>query len=371
MARLGGDEFAVLLPDLKGFDAAQGLMERLLSAIGAPIRFAESSLICGSSIGSASFPDQADTVRDLQIHADLALYQAKSDFGPKAVLFFPELARIHHERKMLARDLGQALNDRSLATFYQPIITYAHRSEVACEVLLRWHHPDKGWISPTEIVSIGEQTGQAGRLTRFVIQQSFEELSPLMQTDVLRTVTINLTARDLRDESLADFILEQCAFCKISPQRVKFEITEHSLVTDTEAARERMTMLVDHGFSFAIDDFGTGYSNLETLHRLPFRVMKIDRSFVSGLFSDADSRTIVKAMIDLAHALRLRVVAEGVETLQESETLRAMGCDYGQGYLFGRPQPLDAFLAFVSGYQGSEPTLPNHEAEQGSFRLAG
>ncbi len=357
VARLGGDEFAVLLPDTKGFSDAESLMERLLSAIGAPIRSGESTLICGASIGCANFPDQADSVQDLQIHADLALYQAKTSNGSKAVLFFPELAQLHRERKILARDLHRALDDRSLTTFYQPIIAYGDRREVSCEVLLRWNHPDRGWISPVDIISIGEETGQVGHITRFVISHAFEELAPLLRSGALNTMTINLIDRDLRDDDLTRFILDQSVIHGVAPKRVKFEITEHSVVTDAQAARETMTNLEDHGFSFAIDDFGTGYSNLRTLHQLPFRVLKIDRGFISSLFSDKDSRTIVKAMIDLAHGLRLRVVAEGIETLQESETLRAMGCDYGQGYLFGRAQPLAQFNTFLSGYQRSYGTL--------------
>ncbi|MCJ2186161.1 putative bifunctional diguanylate cyclase/phosphodiesterase [Novosphingobium beihaiensis] len=339
-ARLGGDEFAVLLRGEQDSTAIERLARQLVEAAQAPIPFGDQQLFSGASAGIASCPRDASTAKELFTFADFALYEAKARGRGHAVSFETRMASDYKRRRELGGDLEAVLQENGTDVFFQPIVDLETRAVCGAEALLRWCHPRLGWINPIDILSVAKDRNLLSHLTCQIIRTSLKKAGPLLRSGELAWVSINLADHDLRDKQLAGFILACCNEAGIRPDQLKLELTEHTLVVDMSVTRRVMKRLNDWGVQFAVDDFGTGYSNLLTLNRLPFHTLKIDQTFVADLFESDESQTIVKAMIDLAHSLKLDVIAEGVETIQQSEVLRALGCDFGQGYLFGRPDSL-------------------------------
>lgn len=344
VARLGGDEFAVLLQTGSPAIDIDDITLRLLDALHEPILFGRRRLVCGASLGLAHCPEHSDDTDELQVFADLALYHAKQLGRGASVTFERRMAEQFRLRRALGAELEKALDEERIDVFFQPIVDLDSRSLVGFEGLLRWFEPERGWIPPMEALSIARDRSLLGRLTRQVVRKCLKSAAPALRSGRAKWVAFNLADYDLGDRDLPDYILRTCSAVGVDPRQLKIEITEHTVISDTDRAGYVMELLNDFGMRFAIDDFGTGYSNLLTLNRLPFQTLKIDRTFVAELFENSESRTIVSAMINLAHALGLNTTAEGVETVQQSETLRALGCDLAQGYLFGGPRPMPELL---------------------------
>lgn len=344
VARLGGDEFAVLLDTGSPATDVDDITLRLLDELHEPIQFGKRQLFCGASIGLAFCPEHSDDSDELQVFADLALYHAKRLGRGASVTFERKMADQFRLRRALGYELEKALDEERIDVFFQPIVDLGSRSLVGFEALLRWYEPERGWIPPMEALSIAKDRSLLGRLTRQVVRKCLKSAAPALRSGRAKWVAFNLADYDLGDRDLPDYILRTCSAVGVDPRQLKVEITEHTVISDTERAGYVMELLNDFGMRFAIDDFGTGYSNLLTLNRLPFQTLKIDRTFVAELFENPESRTIVSAMINLAHALGLNTTAEGVETVQQSETLRALGCDLAQGYLFGGARPMPELL---------------------------
>ena len=345
VARLGGDEFAIIAFDVVDEAALVHFTERLLDAVQSPITYGKRQIRCGASLGTAFCPEHAACPHELQRFADLALYQAKASGRGVAVTFDPRLAEAHFMRVTMGEELKAAMARREIAVFFQPVLDLADQSLSGLEALVRWNHESRGWISPLDILAIAEEQGQLPALTRYIVCETLTQIGEVVARGDIDWVSINLTDHDLRDCPLIDFIIDTLEETGVEPKHVKFEITEHTVISDAENACRVISLLSERGASFAIDDFGTGYSNLLTLNRLPFHTLKIDQTFVTDIAGNVEAETIVKAMIDLGHALNLSVVAEGIETPQQLALLQLLGCDYGQGYLFGRPQPLDQVMA--------------------------
>ena len=356
VARLGGDEFAVIAFDVVDDAVLDHFTGRLLDAVQSPVPYGKRQIRCGASLGVAFCPEHAADPQELQRFADLALYQGKASGRGTAVTFEPSLAEAHFMRATMGEELKAALERREVDIFYQPVLALADRSLSGLEALLRWKNENRGWVPPLDILAVAREHGQLPALTRYIIRETLMQVRKVIARGDLGWVSINLTDEDLRDGPLIDFIVDSFQETGVPPNRVKFEITEHTVISDEENACRVITRLSERGARFAIDDFGTGYSNLLTLNRLPFHTLKIDQTFVADIGGNLEAETIVKAMIDLGRALNLSVVAEGIETPIQAALLQLLGCRYGQGYLFGQPQPLDRVMAWAGkGRCGAEP----------------
>ncbi len=346
IARLGGDEFAVIAFDTADEPSLKLIIDRLLAALQAPVQFSKRQLQCGASLGVAFCPEHSQDTHDLLLFADLALYRAKAGGRGIAVSFEPKMAESHFLRFAMGDELKSALHKDEIQVFFQPVHDLADRSTKGAEALVRWNNGVRGWIPPLDILAIAGDLQLLPTLTRYIIRESLLQSKGLLDNRIIDWVSINLTGHDLRDCALIDFILGTMEECEISPHAVKFEITEHAVVSDAKNAFNFITRLSRMGVRFAIDDFGTGYSNLMTLNSLPFHTLKVDQSFVADLAGSNEARTIVKAMIDLGHALDMSIIAEGIETSRQAEILYSLDCDLGQGFFFGRPLPVEEIGSF-------------------------
>ncbi|MBG6145481.1 EAL domain-containing protein [Roseibium album] len=341
VARLGGDEFAILAEIDAETDSPINLADRIVDVFNEPIPIDHRSADCGVSVGFALCPRHSSDAGELQRFADLALYSAKSKGRGNAVQFDVSIGSAHRFRLALAADLASALETAALEIHYQPIVNLLDERPVGMEALLRWRHPDRGWIDPLTVLKTAEECGLFDQVSRKCIELAITQAAPLLITNPSFWLSINLAEQNLRDEQLAAHINDICGRLNVVPSQIRFEITEQALIRDIHAAHEIMSELGNRGFRFAIDDFGIGYSNMLTLSRLPFHTIKIDRSFTQEAVDNHETRTIASAMINLGHALGLDVIVEGVETAQQAHMMRELGGHMAQGYHFGRPSKLE------------------------------
>jgi diguanylate cyclase (GGDEF)-like protein len=337
VARLGGDEFGVLL---RGSDAeaAAAAARRLRGALGRPFALAGISLHVGASVGIAAFPEHARDASELLRHADVAMYEAKRGRTGHAVYASQD---DHHslERLELAGEMRRALAADELALYYQPAADLASGTLVGVEALVRWRHPERGVLAPGAFLPAIEHTALMRELSRRVLAMAICQAGAWFRLDRPWRVSVNLSATDLLDRSLVDDVAALLRRYGTPARRITLEVTESILMTDPIRAMEVLGELRGLGVSVALDDFGTGWSSLTHLQRMPVDEIKIDRSFVAAMATDASSAAIVSSTVDLAHALGLRVVAEGIEDEATWTRLRAVGCDAAQGYHLSRPLP--------------------------------
>jgi len=338
-ARLGGDEFALILSNVASAAEATGICNELQLKMEKPFLVGAHQLNCGVSMGGAHFPSDAQAVDELQIYADLALYKAKDEGRGRYAPFEPQLARAYRLRTAIGHALKRDLALGEINMHFQPILSSDQKEPPGCEALLRWEHAGFGPVSPLDTLVAAEEHGFLGELTRQIIANSLRAVARPLRRGQIGWVSINLAERDIVDENLPDFVLDTIIEVGIEPAQVRFEVTEHAVISDIEAARGMMQQLNVHGIQFLIDDFGTGYSNLQLLHQLPFHALKIDKSFIERITDNTEILTTVRAMVDLAHSLDLAVVAEGIETAAQHRIASHLGCDYQQGYFVGRPKP--------------------------------
>jgi diguanylate cyclase (GGDEF)-like protein/PAS domain S-box-containing protein len=345
LARLGGDEFAILLP---GADEAGVLSvaARLLQMLEKPFELNGSSLDVGGSLGVALYPQHGDDAEVLLQRADVAMYVAKRAGGGYAVY---EPTHDHHTPERLAfhTELRLGIERGELVLHYQPKFSCRDGQLVGVEALVRWAHPRRGLIMPDYFIPLAEQTGLIIPLSRWVLEAVVRQCRLWQDAGQDIPIAVNLSMRDLHDCDLPDTIQNLLTLWGVAPRLLRAEITESSLMADPERALATVARLSELGVRIAIDDFGTGYSSLAYLKKLPVDELKIDRSFVSEMRGDPSDRAIVRCIIDLAHNLRLRVVAEGVEDAETWQLLTQLGCDEAQGYHLGRPSPADAVLTWL------------------------
>ncbi len=338
VARLGGDEFAVLLPTMTQGHAAMAA-RMLLQALRSPVVIDGHSLEVGGSIGIALHPEHGTEAPVLLRRADIAMYSAKQTHSGFAV-YDSRLDHHHPARLALLSELRAAIDQEQFVLHYQPVVNLWSNRVSGAEALLRWQHPREGLLAPQRFVPLLEETGLIRTLTPWVLTEALRASGALRAAGHALPIAVNLSARDLQDPNLSATLLEVLAAQQASPEWLAFEITESTVMTDPERARELLTQLADMGFRLAIDDFGTGYSSLAYLKKLPVRVLKIDKSFVIDMAQDEDDAAIVRTSIELAHNLGLEVVAEGVESEEILRRLAAARCDAAQGMHIGRPATL-------------------------------
>ena len=339
VARLGGDEFAFVVPYRAGAQVAS-LAQAVLDVCREPVEVLGSAVASGASIGIALAPVDATTPEALLRCADLAMYRAKS--SRRGMWWYePSLDRRSDDIETLGR-LSSALRDGEFEMFFQPAIHLESGRVTGAEALVRWHHPTRGLLPPSEFLDLVGVAGLTGELTSIAIEQATAAMARLGRSI---TVSVNLSAHDLRNIELAAEVRDAIARHGVSPRKLVLELTEEHLLDPTGVVATTLNELAAIGVWIAVDDFGTGYSSLMHLRSLPLAHLKIDREFVTGVLENDHDRVIVRAVTDLAHNLGLSVTAEGVESEAVADELRRLGCDYAQGYHWARPMPLDELLA--------------------------
>ena len=336
IARLGGDEFALLVPGVTSLAECEAVARLVLSALEHTLAVADINLQVGASIGLAAYPEQAVDSSSLLQLADVAMYQAKDHHSGYSVY---AAGRDRHDarRLALAAELRSAIEHGQVSVHYQPKADVASRRITGVEALVRWQHPTFGMVGPDEFVPIAEQTGLIRLLTEHVLTCALQQCRTWQELGYRLTMAVNLSVRNLMDRDLPDRVAELLAAAGLAAEVLTLEITEGTIMADPFRTLEVLNRLAAMGVTLSIDDFGTGYSSLSYLKRLPVREVKIDRSFVHNMTSDADDQMIVQSVIHLARNLHLGVVAEGVEDGVTWDCLAELGCDSIQGYYLSKP----------------------------------
>ncbi len=346
VARLGGDEFAILLPRIRNNQQAVVIGHRVLDAIRDPFEIEGLHTEISVSVGITICPDQADDVSTLMRYSDVAMYHAKSE--RKGVSVYQTEYDPHTPKRLaLMSDLGRAIREDQLELFFQPKINIDNREVYGFEALLRWHHPEMGFIPPNEFIPLVEMTELIHPMTLWVLENTIAQAKRWQLQGYQLSVAANLSAQNL----LGDFLVERLADLlkkyELPAGLLELEITESTIMVDPERALKVLNGIDQLGVTLAIDDFGTGYSSLAYLKKLPVRTLKIDGSFVTAMLDDEQDEIIVHSTIDLAHNLGLKVVAEGVEDNDVLQRLKQHECDQAQGYFIERPQPADKVDAWL------------------------
>jgi diguanylate cyclase (GGDEF)-like protein len=335
VARLGGDEFAILCrpahdPERAAVDVAQ----RVLDSFQYPMSVAGHVLPVQLSVGVATGAHSGGRLEDLLRDADVAMYEAKETGKGRYAVFDPVMRDAIVRRHGLRRELARAFDERELVVCFQPIIDLASGQTRAMEALVRWQHPTRGLLEPTEFIPLAEETGLIVPLGRFVLEEACRRAQQWSSTERELSVQVNLSARELEHEQLIDTVTTVIRDTGIDPRRLVLEITETLLVRDAEKGSTTLNALRALGVRLALDDFGTGYSSLSYLRTLPLDVLKIAKEFVDGIAGSNDDAAFVRLIVELAGTVGLTVIAEGIESADQLEVLQALGCDQGQGFLY-------------------------------------
>ncbi len=344
VARLGGDEFVVVQTGLHSARSAGTLAELLVDELAQPFQTRGQENFVGASVGIAMFPDDGDTVQVLLKQADIAMYRAKAS-GRSCVVFFEESMNTElHQRNRLQQELRQAIARNQLSVHYQPRVRLSDGKVVGAEALLRWWHPELGQVSPAQFIPLAEEVGLIDEIGPWVLRQVCQQLQQWTQAGFdVGTVAVNASGRQFRNDDLVKQVRGLLSDFQLSSLQLEIEVTESILIDDVQRVVELLAQFKRLGVCVALDDFGTGYSSMTYLRRLPIDVLKIDQSFVRELCKDDSARSIVQAIIALAHALGKTLVAEGVETPEQAQALHAMGCEEAQGFLYSRAVPAPEF----------------------------
>ncbi|MCA1415527.1 EAL domain-containing protein [Bradyrhizobium sp. NBAIM20] len=344
VARIGGDEFALVMANLTRPEDALEIAERFVAAFSEPFQIEGRQIVGATSVGIVLAPRDGNTPLDLMKNADAALYRAKKA-GPGTVCFFEQADdRSSRERKALQADLAGAIARNELFLVFQPFLDLGTNRITGFETLLRWHHPSRGLVPPSEFIPVAEETGLIHEIGEWVIRRACATLADWPE-DI--RVAVNFSAAQFHNTAILQTIVQALAEARIAPHRLEIEITESMLLSKYGSAATVLNALLELGVTLALDDFGTGFSSLTYLRKLPFSRIKIDQSFIRDMLVQPDCAAIVKSVISLARDLRIGVVAEGVETADQLEYLRQISCDEVQGYLISRPVAADGVMALL------------------------
>ncbi|MBZ9612079.1 bifunctional diguanylate cyclase/phosphodiesterase [Rheinheimera maricola] len=337
IARLGGDEFAVILSGIADRGQASAIATNLQQAFAAPVKLGHQEVSISASIGITVAPEDASEEELLLKHADLAMYEAKARGKNTFHFFSADLNEAANERLLIENQLREAIREHQFLLYYQPKIDIRDNSIIGYETLLRWLRPDNTLVPPLRFIPVAESTGLIVQIGEWIIWEACRFLSRQHSRGHNVSLSINLSVRQFRDDNLPEIVDRIMKRTGANPANIIFEITESMLMGDTDAAINQLNQLKRLGVSLSIDDFGTGYSSLSYLKRFPVDELKIDRSFVKDIPDDSNDMDIVAAIIAMAQKMNLRVVAEGVETVEQVEFLRKNACYYVQGYYFSMP----------------------------------
>ena len=360
VARIGGDEFVLLIEHLSSDPVesraqAETLARKVQEALRQPYQIGERQLHCSASIGLSFLDSAYEQTEEPLKRAELAMYQAKAGGRDTLRFFEPQMQEMVSAKVTLEADLRQAIADQQFRLYYQAQVS-DEQGIIGVEVLLRWHHPERGLVSPAEFIPLAEETGLILPIGAWVLQGACEQLALWAGQPKLEhlSLAVNVSARQFRERDFVEQVLSTLERTLANPQRLKLQLTESILLADVADVIAKMRALKAKGVGFEIDDFGTGYSSLAYLKRLPLDRLKIDQGFVRDILMGPDHVAIARAIIVLADSLGLGVIAEGVETQAQRELLASLGCHTCQGYLFSKPLPVDEFEALVRRACGLE-----------------
>jgi EAL domain-containing protein (putative c-di-GMP-specific phosphodiesterase class I) len=352
VARLGGDEFTVLLDDLKDPNDAKIAADRLMKALKPPFLLAGKEVYTSVSIGIAQSNPVYEGPDEMLRDADTAMYHAKSLGKGRYEVFDAKMRANVMARLQLETDLRHALERGEFRNFYQPIVNLASGEIAGFEALLRWQHPTRGLLGPIEFIGVVEETGLIREVGWWNLSEACRQISEWRAASSANRnliISVNLSAKQFLQPNLVADIANLLREIKLPPDALKLEITESTVMKDPSGAVEMLQQIKSLGVRLAIDDFGTGYSSLSYLHRFPLDTLKIDRSFISSMDDDGDGMEIARTILPMAKNLRLDVVAEGVETLEQFELLKKFNCAYGQGFYFSRPLSAEGIATLLKG----------------------
>ena len=339
VARLGGDEYVVVLDDLSCQEVTQ-IAEKLIAALEQPFHIEQQSVDISASFGITIFPEHGRSPSALLREADIAMYVAKRSGGGYMV-YSPEQEKLSRDDLSLKSELREAIHKDQLVLHYQPKIDHHQHRIIGVEALVRWIHPQRGFMPPDAFIPLAEQSGLIGALTHWVLKTALRQLADFHARGHCISMAVNLSASNLHDPEMVDTIIALLRETHVSPKFLVLEITEGAVMASPSAGVSNLHRLHKAGISLAIDDFGTGYSSLAYLKQLPVDELKIDKSFVLNMCNDDNDAVIVRSTIDLAHNLGLKVTAEGVENQDTWEILTVLGCDTAQGYFMSKPLAID------------------------------
>ena len=342
VARLGGDEFAIILEEMDSPDRAAEVADRLISSLLASFEIDSKTVSVTASVGIAVCEAGDSTSEELLANADVAMYSAKGNGKARYETFRQGMKLALMERMKLQSDLAHAIDRDELQLHFQPMVDLRTRAITGAEALVRWEHPDRGLLPPSQFIPLAEETGLIVAVDRWVLKEAVRQAKTWQDGGQLHDqldMSINVSALLFQEPSFVEGVREVIKESGVDPRALILEITESTLMLDSKGTIDKLRSLKRLGVKLAIDDFGTGYSSLSYLRRFPVDVLKIDRSFVEGVTDGPEQAAIIEAIVKLAHDLRLRTVAEGIESADQLRALTDIGCTHGQGYFFARPLP--------------------------------
>ncbi len=357
VARFGGDEFTIILPEISRDHDAAVVSEKILERLSKPFILGDQELFIGASIGITIFPNDADDEIALLRNADISMYKAKEEGRNTYRFFSPEMSSKVLLRREMEHDLRLALEREEFYMVYQPIISLSSGHVAGMEALIRWNHPEQGLVTPSDFITLAEDTGLIGPIGEWVLSTSCLQAQQWLNKGLpsLR-LSINISTQQLKHGVSAETISRVLEQTQFSAELLTIEITEGLIMEDTEETIEWLTALRELGVHLSIDDFGTGYSSLSYLKRIPANILKIDRGFIAEITANSDDQALVSAIIMLAHGMGFEVVAEGVETEEQLDFVKSLKCDYIQGFYCSEALSKSEFESFITEFEGIDIT---------------
>lgn len=345
ICRIGGDEFAIIIENMNHIDDTELVTKKCIECLSRPFVFDGKNFFIGVSIGISICPDDAITANDLLVNADMAMYEAKSNGKNNYQYFNQQINAAHTQKYQLDSDLRHAIELGQLELYYQPRVD-AHSGMLSgVEALMRWNHPEKGMIEPGVFIPVAEESGLIHQLGEWLLNTAWQHAQQI-DSSVMKgiKVAVNISARQMLENTFIDTVFNALKNSGASPSMLEVEITESILMDDGEILHRNINQLKQLGISVVIDDFGTGFSSMSYLKRFPINMLKIDKSFISGLPDGSEDMAIVQAVIAMSHNLNIKVIAEGVEHKSQVDLLRDYACDFIQGFYYAKPMPFDELL---------------------------
>ncbi len=348
IARFGGDEFTILLDDVENIQAIIHIAERIVENVSQPMMLGRQEVHISTSIGIAIYPEDGKQADEILKHADSAMYHAKAQGRNNFQFFADSMNKSSVELLALENNLHKAIEHNELCLYYQPQVSVVTGQVVGMEALIRWQHPERGFVSPGVFIPVAEETGLIMQIGEWVFREACTQgVNWINAGYILEKISVNLSARQLKDEGLPALIAKTLEETGMPAEKLCIELTETALILDPDVALARLKKIKAMGVTLSLDDFGTGYSSLSYLKRFPIDTLKIDQAFIRDIKVDHEDAALVKAIIAMAHGLDMEVIAEGVEIQEQLEFLGANACDTIQGYLFSRPLPAKEMEALL------------------------
>lgn len=348
VSRIGGDDFAIILTEIDRSENTVIAVRRILNSLKDPFSLQGHVIYVTASIGISVYPEDGDSAERLLKNAETAMYYAKSQEKNSYQFFNPGMNQYAVERLNVESDIRRAIDSKEFVLHFQPQISIKSGKVVGAEALVRWLHPEKGQISPMKFIPIAEETGLIIPMSELIINQALQQAKLWFEMKLPKiTVAVNISLKHFRQNDFQDFILDTIHDIGVDPSTLELELTESILMHDAQSVIKTLNTFKSYGIQTSIDDFGTGYSSLSYLKNLPVSKLKIDRSFVNNITIDQKDAMIVKTIIEIAHNLGLKVIAEGVEHIEQMKFLGGLGCDELQGYLFSKPLPPHEFKGLI------------------------